>query len=55
MHARDIQERRTANDGRVRKAHRMRNKRIFDVDNLPEEINDYNCRCGLVPVEWADD
>lgn len=45
----------TANDGRVRKTHRMMNKRIFDVDNLPEEINDYNCRCGLVPVEWADD
>lgn len=45
----------TANDGRVRKTHRMLNKRIFDVDNLPKEINDYNCRCGLVPVEWADD
>ncbi len=45
----------TANDGRVRKTHRMLNKKIFDVDNLPEEINDYNCRCGLVPVEWADD
>lgn len=45
----------TANDGRVRKTHRLLNKRIFDVDNLPEEINDYNCRCGLVPVEWADD
>lgn len=44
----------TANDGRVRKTHRILNKRIFDVDNLPEEINDYNCRCGLVPVEWAD-
>lgn len=44
----------TSNDGRVRKTHRMLNKRIFDVDNLPEEINDYNCRCGLVPVEWAD-
>lgn len=44
----------TANDGRVRKTHRLLNKRIFDVDNLPEEINDYNCRCGLVPVEWAD-
>lgn len=44
----------TANDGRVRKTHRMLNKKIFDVDNLPEEINDYNCRCGLVPVEWAD-
>lgn len=45
----------TANDGRVRETHRMLNKKIFDVDNLPEEINDYNCRCGLVPVEWADD
>ncbi len=44
----------TANDGLVRKTHRMLNKRIFDIDNLPEEINDYNCRCGLVPVEWAD-
>ena len=44
----------TANDGRVRKTHRLLNKRIFDVDNLPKEINDYNCRCGLVPVEWAD-
>ena len=44
----------TANDGRVRRTHRMLNRKIFDVDNLPEEINDYNCRCGLVPVEWAD-
>lgn len=45
----------TANDGRVRETHRVLNKKIFDVDNLPKEINDYNCRCGLVPVEWADD
>ena len=45
----------TANDGRVRETHRMLNTKIFDVDNLPKEINDYNCRCGLVPVEWADD
>lgn len=45
----------TANDGRVRETHRQLNKKIFDVDNLPKEINDYNCRCGLVPVEWADD
>lgn len=45
----------TTNDGRVRETHRMLNKKIFDVDNLPKEINDYNCRCGLVPVEWADD
>lgn len=45
----------TANDGLVRETHRMLNKKIFDVDNLPKEINDYNCRCGLVPVEWADD
>lgn len=45
----------TANDGRVRETHRQLNRKIFDVNNLPEEINDYNCRCGLVPVEWADD
>ena len=45
----------TANDQRVRKSHRELNGQIFDVNNLPEEVDDYNCRCGLVPVEWADD
>ena len=27
----------------------------LDVNNLPKEVDDYNCRCGLVPVEWQDD
>lgn len=44
----------TSNDGRVRESHRKLNRKIFDVDNLPEETNDYNCRCALVPAEWAD-
>lgn len=44
----------TAGDGRVRTTHAQLNKKIFDIDNLPEEINDYNCRCGLEPVEWED-
>lgn len=57
----------TANDGRVRnksyvdkqgrlhRAHTELAGQIFDVNNLPVEIDDYNCRCGLVPVEWEDD
>ena len=45
----------TANDQRVRKSHKKLNGKIFDVNNLPAEVDDYNCRCGLVPVEWEDD
>lgn len=57
----------TANDGRVRsKGHLDKNGvwhrphtelqgKIFPIDQLPIEIDDYNCRCGLVPVEWEDD
>lgn len=44
----------TCGDIRVRKSHRELNGEIFDVNNLPPETDDYNCRCGLVPVEWAD-
>ena len=44
----------TCGDVRVRKSHRELNGKIFDVNNLPPETDDYNCRCGLVPVEWAD-
>ena len=43
----------TCGDGRVRKSHKELNGKIFDVDNLPRETDDYNCRCGLIPVEWA--
>jgi SPP1 gp7 family putative phage head morphogenesis protein len=44
----------TVGDVRVRKSHKELNGKIFDVNNLPQEVDDYNCRCGLVPVEWAD-
>lgn len=44
----------TCGDGRVRESHRKLNGKIFDVNNLPSEVDDYNCRCGLVPVEWAE-
>lgn len=44
----------TCGDVRVRKSHKELNGRIFDVNNLPPEVDDYNCRCGLIPVEWAE-
>lgn len=56
----------TAGDARVRKeGHVDRNgvyhrphtelqNQIFDINHLPIEIDDYNCRCGLIPVEWAE-
>ena len=44
----------TVGDVRVRKSHRELNGKVFDINNLPIETDDYNCRCGLVPVEWAD-
>lgn len=44
----------TCGDIRVRKSHKELNGKIFDVNNLPREVDDYNCRCGLVPVEWAN-
>ena len=44
----------TCGDVRVRKSHKELNGKIFDVMNLPPEVDDYNCRCGLVPVEWQD-
>jgi len=44
----------TSHDIRVRESHRRLDGQIFDINNLPEEIDDYNCRCGLVPVEWED-
>ena len=44
----------TVGDVRVRKSHRELNGKVFNINNLPKEVDDYNCRCGLVPVEWAD-
>lgn len=45
----------TSHDGRVRKTHKELDGKIFDVHDLPKEVDDYNCRCGLVPVEYEDD
>lgn len=44
----------TSHDSRVRDTHRALDGKIFDVSNLPDEVDDYNCRCGLVPVEYAE-
>jgi SPP1 gp7 family putative phage head morphogenesis protein len=44
----------TSHDSRVRDTHRALDGRIFDIRDLPSEIDDYNCRCGLVPVEYRD-
>ena len=44
----------TSNDRRVRESHKKLNRKVFDIHNLPDEIDDYNCRCTLVPVEYAD-
>jgi SPP1 gp7 family putative phage head morphogenesis protein len=45
---------RTVKDGAVRDTHRELEGKIFHIDNLPEEIDDYNCRCGLTPI-WQED
>lgn len=44
----------TCGDVRVRKSHKELNGHDFNIDSLPREIDDYNCRCGLVPVEWRE-
>ena len=44
----------TSNDGRVREEHKKLNGKEFPINDLPDEIDDYNCRCTLVPVEYAD-
>lgn len=37
-------------DERVRKSHRKLHGNIYRVDDLPKEVDDYMCRCGLLPV-----
>lgn len=44
----------TSHDVRVRKSHKELDGQVFDIKALPSEIDDYNCRCGLIPVEWSD-
>ena len=45
----------TSHDIRVRESHRKLDGKIFNIKELPPEIDDYNCRCGLIPVEYEDD
>lgn len=44
----------TCNDSRVRASHRALNGKVFPIDALPSEMNDWNCRCGLIPVDYED-
>lgn len=44
----------TCHDARVRDSHKKLDGQIFSIRDLPPEVDDYNCRCGLVPVEWED-
>lgn len=44
----------TCADQRVRESHRKLNGKIFDIDNLPKELDDYNCRCCVVPVDYGE-
>ena len=42
----------TSQDGQVRESHKKLNGKVFYIGDLPKEIDDYNCRCGLVPEEY---
>lgn len=44
----------TVRDQAVRETHRALEGKIFHIDNLPEEIDDYLCRCSLIPI-WQED
>lgn len=44
----------TSHDIRVRKSHKELDGKVFYINELPQEVNDFNCRCSLVPVEWED-
>lgn len=44
----------TAHDARVRKSHKELDGQVFNINELPKEVDDYNCRCGLIPVEWEE-
>ena len=40
----------TVNDGRVRPTHKVLNHRVYRLDDLPEELSEYNCRCAYIVV-----
>ena len=44
----------TDKNGVFHRAHTELDGQIFGIKDLPVEIDDYNCRCGLVPVEWEE-
>lgn len=44
----------TCHDGRVRETHKALDGQVFPINALPPEVDDYNCRCGLIPAEYAD-
>lgn len=44
----------TCNDSRVRASHAALNGKVFPIDAIPQEKDDWNCRCGLVPVDYED-
>lgn len=44
----------TCGDVRVRESHKALNGKIFNINELPPEVDDYNCRCALVPYEYAN-
>ena len=44
----------TARDVRVRSTHAELDGKVFDINELPKEIDDYNCRCALIPVEYKE-
>jgi len=39
----------TVGDGRVRLTHRAINHHVYRLDDLPNELSEYLCRCGVVP------
>lgn len=44
----------TVGDQRVRPSHKKLHRQVFPIQELPKEVDDYNCRCGLVPEEYYE-
>ena len=39
----------TSHDVRIRQSHKELDGKIFNIDSLPDERDDYNCRCARFP------